>query len=706
MRRLIGLTLLATAGAMTGGASAQDAPKPPVAAKKPYQVPSPNGAREDDYYWLRDDTRKNPEMLGYLAAENRYADAVLAKTQPLADQLYKEYVGRIVQDDSTVPYLKHGYWYYTRFEKGADYPIVARRKGSMAAPEEVLLDEPALAKGHNFFAAQSGKVSPDNRYYAWAEDVVGRRQFALKVKDLATGKVWDDGVTNIEPNIVWAADNKTLLVISKDPTTLLGNTVKAHVLGTPATADKTLYVEKDDTFYMGVQTTTDERYLCIGVQSTVMSEQRCAPAAAPTSFKVIVPRTKDILYDADHIGGRWIARTNWKWPDYRVMAIADGKASANWSNWTDVLAPSKTRFIEGIQPMDNYLAIEERVGGNKRVSLMKPGAAPKPITADEPAYAMATDINAEPSSPWFRYTYTSLVTPRTTFEVNALTGARRTLKVDPVPGFDKANYVTERVWATARDGTRVPVSLLYRKGLKKDGTAALYQTAYGSYGMSTDPNFSNQAISFADRGMVFAIAHIRGGQEMGRAWFDDGHLLHKKNSFTDFIDVTRALVAQNYVAKGRAAALGGSAGGLLMGAVANMAPQDYRVIIAQVPFVDVVTTMLDASIPLTTGEYDQWGNPAEKKYYDYILTYSPYDNVKAQAYPALFVGSGLWDSQVQYYEPTKWVAKLRATKTDSNPLVFRVNMEAGHGGKSGRFERWRQTAEYNAFALDQLGIDK
>jgi len=699
MRSLIGL-----AAFILAGSALAEAPTPPVAAKKPYQVPSPNGAREDDYYWLRDDTRKNPEMLGYLKAENAYADAVLARTRPLEDQLYREYVGRIVQDDSTVPYLKHGYYYYTRFEKGADYPIVARKKGSLQAKEEVLLDEPALAKGHGFYAAASGVASPDNRLYAWMEDTVGRRQYVLRVKDLATGKVWDDGVTNIEGTIVWGADNKTLLVIGKDPTTLLGNKVLAHTLGTPASTDRLVYAEKDDTFYMDVSRTGDDRFVCIGVASTTMAEQRCAPVGNLSRFTVLVPRTKDILYQADHLGGRWIARSNWKAPNYRLTAIPDGKPSANWANWKDIVAPSATTFIENFKPMTGFLAIEERSGGNKHIRLMQWAGKSKPVTADEPAYAMSIDTNEEPASPWLRYTYTSLVTPKTTFEVNAATGERRILKTDAVPGYDKSQYVTERVWVTARDGVKVPVSLFYKKGFRKDGSAALYQTAYGSYGFSSDPALSIAAISMADRGMVYALAHIRGGQEMGRAWFDDGHLLKKKNSFTDFIDVTRALVAQGYAAKGRVAALGGSAGGLLMGAVANMAPQDYRVIVAQVPFVDVVTTMLDASIPLTTGEYDQWGNPAEKKYYDYILTYSPYDNVKAQAYPSLFVGTGLWDSQVQYYEPTKWVAKLRATKTDTNPLVFRVNMEAGHGGKSGRFQRWHSTAEYNAFALDQLGI--
>jgi oligopeptidase B len=699
--RLIGLGIVAALAASAWG---QTPPKPPVAAKRPFQVTSPNGARADDYYWLRDDTRKNPDMLAYLAAENAYADAVLAPTKPLQDKIYEEIVGRIKQDDSTVPYRKNGYVYYSRFEAGADYSILARRKGSMAAPEEVLLDQPRLAAGKGFWSVGSGTASPDNQLYAWAEDTVGRRQYVLKVKDVATGRVLADTVTNLEPNLVWADDNKTIFYIDKDPTTLLGNTVKAHVLGTPATADRVIYKEADETFYMQIGRTTDDKYICIGVQSTEMSEQRCAAAAAPTTWTVLSPRARTHLYQADHIGDHWLIRTNWQAPNYRLAEIADRDAAKGKAAWKDVVATSPTVFIESFKPFDRFIAIEERAGGNKRLRMLAANGKSEAVEADEPAYAMALATNEEPGSDWLRYTYDSLVTPETTYEVNARTGERRVLKVQPAPGYDKANYITERVWATARDGTKVPVSLFYRKGVKRDGTAPLFQYAYGSYGSSTDPYFINYAVSLADRGVVFALAHIRGGQEMGRAWYDQGRLMNKKNSFTDFIDVTRWLVANRYVAKDRTAAMGGSAGGLLMGAVANIAPQDYKVIVAQVPFVDVVTTMLDASIPLTTGEWDEWGNPANKPAYDYMLSYSPYDNVAAKAYPSLFVGTGLWDSQVQYYEPAKWVARLRERKTDSNPLVFRVNMEAGHGGKSGRFRRYREQAEYMAFALDQLGV--
>jgi oligopeptidase B len=703
MHRLLTAALLTTTAALP--ALAQTAPTPPIAATRPHEVKAPFGAvRNDEYYWLRDDTRKNPEMLAYLKAENAYADAILAPEKPVAEKLYGEFVSHIKQDDSTVPYLKNGYYYYTRFETGADYPVVARRKGSLTAQEQVILDQPAMAKGHNFFQIAGRTVSPDNQLLAYTLDTVGRRQYVLKVKNLATGETYADEVPNVENGVAWAADNKTIFYVEKDPVTLLGVRVKAHVLGTPASADRLVYTEKDDTFYMGVGTTSDDRYICIQLHATVSDEQRCAPVANPASFEVIAPREREFLYSADHLGGRWIIRTNWQAPNYRIMTVADGHAARGRAGWADLIPASDTVFIEDFKPFNGFLAVEERSEGNKKLRIVAPGGKSVPVAADEPAYTMALGVNEAPESDWLRYTYDSLVTPTTTYEVNYKTGERRVLKVNPVPGYDASKYVTERVWATARDGTKVPVSLVYAKGFKKDGTAALFQYAYGSYGYSTDPAFTPALPTMLDRGMVYAIAHIRGGQEMGRKWFDQGKVLNKKNSFTDFIDVTRFLVGQGYAAKGRVAAMGGSAGGLLMGAVANMAPQDYRVIVAQVPFVDVVTTMLDTSIPLTTGEFDEWGNPAEKQYYDYMLSYSPYDNVRAQAYPAMFVGTGLWDSQVQYYEPTKWVARLRARKTDSNPLVFRVNMEAGHGGKSGRFERYRQQAEYMGFVMAQLGV--
>lgn len=692
-RPVLLLALLASSAA-----TAQDV-EPPVAAKKPHVVRAPFGAeRQDPYYWLRDDTRKNPELLAHLAAENAYADAQLKPVAALEAKLYAETVARIKQDDASVPYRKRGYWYYTRYQTGADYPIVARRRGSMTAPEEVLFDQPAMAKGHGFFAIGDWQVSPDGTKVAFAEDIVGRRQYVLKIKDLATGQVAAETVTNVEPNLAWSGDGRSVFYVAKDPVTLRSDKVMRHALA--GGADRLVYTEGDESFYTGVGTTADEKYVCIYVQATTQTEQRCAPAESPDSFAVLKPRQRDVLYDADHVGNRWIMRTNEGGAkNYKLVQKPDGARA-----WTD-LVPASSTFIDSFKPFDGFIALEERTNGNKGMRILRNDGMSTPVKADEPAFTMDLATNEEADTDWLRYTYTSLVTPTTTYEVNAKTGERRTLKVQPVPGYDAAKYVTERVWAPARDGTRVPVSLFYTRGLKRDGTAPLFQYAYGAYGNSTDPAFNVGYPSLADRGVVVAIAHIRGGQEMGRDWYDQGHLAKKINSFTDFIDVTRSLVAQKYAAPGRVAAMGGSAGGLLMGGVANMAPADYRVIVAQVPFVDVLTTMLDKTIPLTTNEYDEWGNPEQKQWYDVMAKYSPYDNITAQNYPALYVGTGLWDSQVQYYEPAKWVARLRATKTDANPLVFRINMEAGHGGKSGRFERYKQNAEAQAFMLGQLKVE-
>jgi oligopeptidase B len=703
MKRLTMLLALAAVPALLQAQAAPPVPTPPVAAKKPYVVKGPAN-RTDEYYWLRDDTRKQPEMLAYLNAENAYADAYMAPLKPLQERLFSEMVGRIKQDDASVPVRERGYYYYTRFEVGGDYPIVARRRGTMSAPEQVMLNQPAMAKGHSFFSVSDWEVSQDNRLLAYAEDVVGRRQYKLKLKDLATGRALPDVIENVEPNLVWADDNRTVYYIEKHPVTLRSERVKAHVLGTPASADRLIYEEKDDSFYVAIGRTSDDKFICIFLGSTVSDEQRCTRAAQPGEFTVVAPRERDHLYQADHVGDRWIIRTNWQAPNYRLMTVRDSAAAGGRAAWSDLVPHDANVFIEDFKPFDSFIGIEERAGGNKRLRLLDNNGRSSLVSSDEPAYAMNLDDNREVAATRLRYTYDSLTTPKITYEVDSRTGRRTVLKRTPSPNYDPAQYVTERVWAPARDGTRIPVSLVYRKGFKRDGTAAMLQYGYGSYGASMDPAYSPVVPSLLDRGMVYAIAHIRGGQEMGRAWYDQGKLLNKKNSFNDFIDVTRYLTAQGYAAKDRVAAQGGSAGGLLMGAVANMAPQDYRVIIAQVPFVDAVTTMLDPTIPLTTNEYDEWGNPEQREYYDYILSYSPYDNVRAQAYPAIFVGTGLWDSQVQYYEPAKWVARLRARKTDSNPLLFRTNMDAGHGGKSGRFDRYRSLAEIYAFTLSQLGL--
>jgi oligopeptidase B len=678
---------------------------PPVAATRPFEVVAPHGAaRSDEYYWLRDDTRQSPEVLAYLTAENAYADAVMAPIANLEEALYAELVGRIKQDDSSVPYRYKGYWYYTRFEEGKEYPIHARRKSSMESPEEIMLDVNQLAEGKSFYQIGRWEVSPDARLLAYVEDEVGRRQYTLRIKDLATGVTYADTVPGVAASLAWAGDSRTVFYVENDPVTLLTKRVKTHVLGSRPGSDRLVYEEPDDSFYIDVGVTRSEQFVCIAVHSTVSSELRCTDRARPAAFQVLAPRERDVEYYADHLDGRWVIRTNWNARNFKLMQAPEG-AWGNREAWIDLVPHDEQVFIGGVQLFADFLAVAERSGGLSRIRLLPRAGDPQYVQADETAYSMALATNAEPHTDWVRYTYTSLTTPVTTFELHVGTGERRLLKEQPVlGGFDKANYVTERLWAVARDGTKIPVSVLARREFRKDGTAALLQYGYGSYGASMEPDFNSNVISLVDRGMVYAIAHIRGGQEMGRAWYDDGKLLRKVNTFTDFIDVTDFLVAGGYAAPDRVAALGGSAGGLLMGAVANLAPEKYRVIVSLVPFLDIVTTMLDESIPLTTNEFDEWGNPKDPTYYEYLLSYSPYDRLEAKAYPAMFVRTGLWDSQVQYWEPAKYVARLRARRTDGNLLLFRTQMEAGHGGRSGRFQRYREWAASYAFVLDQLGV--
>ncbi len=702
-----------------GSALALDA-IPPDAAKKPHEVKAPFGAiRNDDYYWLRDDKRKNPEMLAYLSAENAYTDAVMAPLKPVEDTLYNEVVARIKQDDASVPYRQRGWWYYSRFLVGKDYPVHARRKDGAGVDavsiqaanaagdfsgEQVLLDVNALGEGKDYYNVGDYEVSQDNRLLAYADDTNGRRQYTIRFKDLDTGELLADSVTNAEPNLVWSDDGRTLFYVDKDPETLLSKRVKAHVLGTPSSQDTLVYEEQDDSFYMGIGRSRDDAFICITVESTVSSEMRCSPAASPGVFTVLAPRERDVEYQADHLDGRWVIRTNADGAtNFKLVTAPSGSISRK--DWKDWIAHRDDVFVEGFELFDGFSVVAERANALESLRVIKADGSSDYVKADEPAYSMGLSANPETGTDWLRYSYTSMTTPATTYEINTKTGERRQLKRQPVPGYDRSQYVTERVWAPARDGrTKIPVTLVYRKGVQRDGKAPMLQYAYGSYGASMDPNFSITNVSLLDRGVVYALAHIRGGQEMGRKWYDDGKLYNKINTFTDFIDVTDYLVKEGYAAKDRVAAMGGSAGGLLMGAVSNMAPEKYRVILTLVPFVDVATTMLDPSIPLTTNEYDEWGNPEEKGYYDYILKYSPYDNLQAKAYPAMFVGTGLWDSQVQYWEPAKYVARLRDLNTGKAPVVFRTNMEAGHGGKSGRFRQYRERAEMFAFMLDQLGV--
>ena len=707
-RNLLAAILLSASCAVSSAAPAHAMPDAPVAARKPHLVPSPYGARDDEYYWLRDDTRQSPEVLDYLNRENAYRDAVMAPTDPLQQALYDELVGRLKPDDATVPVYEHGYWYYTRFEPGLDYPVYARRRRSMKAPEQVMLDGNQLAKGHEYFQIGDTQSSPDGRLLAYTEDDVGRRQYTLKVKDLRTGKSLSDAVANVEPKFVWAADNKTLLYVAKDPVTLLSVRVRTHTLGADSGKDPLVYEEKDHSYYMGVGKSRSEKFLFIGLRSTQQSEWWYADAAGPAlRFKTVLPREANHEYQVDQLGTDFIIRTNWEAPNFRIVR-APITTSMDKRTWRDVIPHRTDAFVESFQVSTRHLAVNERSGGLLKMRVKSWGGTDDVlIEASEPAYSMTLVETPDIDSNELRYVYSSLSTPRTTYDYDMRSGRKELKKIDAVlGGFDAINYTTEFLRAPARDGRQIPVSVVYRKGTPLDGSAPLYQYAYGSYGFSTDPTFRSNWVSLLDRGFVIAIAHVRGGQELGRHWYEDGRLLNKKNTFTDFIDVTEYLVRHQYGARDKVIAQGGSAGGLLMGAVANMAPQAYRAIIAYVPFVDVVTTMLDESIPLTTNEFDQWGNPNQKLYYDYLLSYSPYDNVKARAYPAMLVFTGLWDSQVQYYEPTKWVAKLRATKTDQHPLVFSVNMAGGHGGKSGRFQRYHDTAREYAFVLDQLGINR
>ena len=680
--------------------------RPPVAALRPHEVRSPHGVRHDEYHWLRDDTRTDSQVLAHLAAENAYKDAMMAPLAGLEARLYEEIVGRIKQDDSTVPYRERGYWYYLRFEAGREYPVHARRAGSLAAPEEVMLDLEQLARGHEFYEVGALEVSPDTRLLAYAEDTVGRRQYTLRFKDLRTGELLPDAIPNVEAAIAWTADSRTVLYVEKDPETLLGHKVRRHRVGTDPATDTLVYEETDDAYFTDVEPSKDGRYLFIYSHGTLTSEQRYADAADPAlEFRVLIPRERGHEYQAEHCEGRWIIRTNWQSPNFRLVE-APLAAAADRAGWRDLIAHRPDAFLDDFDVFRDFVAVEERSGGLRRVRIRPlDGGDEFCLGSDEPAYRVVLGDNEDFSSSSVRYVYTSLTTPPTTYDHDVRTGERTLLKQEPVLGdFDSARYVTEYLWAPARDGQTVPVAVVYRKGYRKDGTAPLLQYGYGSYGLSSDPGFSAALLSLLDRGFVYAIAQVRGGQELGRRWYDSGRLLEKKNSFDDFVDATRFLVREGYADPARVFARGGSAGGLLVGAVANLAPQDYKAIVAHVPFVDVVTTMLDESLPLTTNEYDEWGDPHERVFYEYMLSYSPYDNVRPQEYPAMYVTTGLWDSQVQYFEPAKWVARLRRLKTDSNPILLRVNLEAGHGGKSGRFQRYRELAEEYAFLLGEAGI--
>jgi len=687
--------------------------EPPKAAVRPHTIASPHGERIDPYYWLRDDERQNPEVLAYLNAENAYKERALAAAQPLREKLYAEIIARLKQDDSSVPYFKNGYWYVTRFEPGKEHPIVVRHRGTRDASEEIVLDgneraAAGRAAGQDYYQIGAVEISPNSEWAAVCEDFVGRRQYELRFRHLASGRMLEDAIVNVESDIAWANDNETVLYVEKDLETLLGLYVKRHRVGQDPRFDPTVFTQTDTSFYTGVDKSKSDRFIFIHMESTVSSEWRYAHADDPAlAFTAFLPHERDHEYQIDHLGDGFVIRTNWQAPNFRIMDAPIGKTSER-SAWRDVVPHRDDTFIQDFDVFERFLALSVRSGGLSKISIrpLVPERAPEFfIASDEPAYTMALSVNPRLDTNVVRYVYSSLTTPATVYDYDVTSDEKILLKRDPVMGtFDPEDYRTEFLFVAARDGAQVPVSLVYRKEFARDGTRPLLQYAYGAYGLSMDPYFSASRLSLLDRGFVFAIAHVRGGQEMGRMWYDDGRLLHKKHSFTDFIDVSHELAARGYAHRDKIFAMGGSAGGMLVGAVANMSGEEYRAIVAQVPFVDVVTTMLDDSIPLTSNEYDEWGDPHDAEHYHYMLSYSPYDKVRAQHYPTMLVTTGLWDSQVQYYEPAKWVAKLRALKTDRNLLLLHVEMGAGHGGKSGRFERYRETAMEYAFILAQLGI--
>ena len=678
---------------------------PPVAVKIDHSVGGPRGERSDPYYWMRDDTRSKPEVLDHLKAEHAYFTASFEQLRPLQQRLFAEMRARIKEDDASVPVLEDGYWYYTRFEAGKQYPIIARRKGHMEAPEQVLIDGNQRAQGHGFYQVADTTVSEDGKILAVAEDFVGRREYTIRFKNIDSGTWLPDEISDVTGETVFADDNRTVFVVEKDKTTLLPFRVKRHVLGTPYAQAVTVYEEKDNTFYTGIFRSKSDRYIGIYLGSTLTSEMRLISAADPkANFQVYLPRERGHEYQVDDAGSVFVIRSNQGARNFQLLT-APPVIPADPASFKPLLPHREDALVQGVEVFADRVVVNERSGGLSKLRILPlTGGEGELLAAQDAAYVMELESTPDLASGKLRYSYTSMTTPASTFELDFASGERRLLKREPVLGnFDSANYITEFRFAPARDGAQVPVWLLYRKGTALDGSAPLFQYAYGSYGSSLDPAFRSNVLSLVDRGFVYAIAAIRGGQEMGRRWYEDGKLLKKKNTFNDFVDVTDFLVGEGYAAKDKVFAAGGSAGGLLMGAVINQAPDRYRGVIAHVPFVDVISTMLDESIPLTTGEFDEWGNPKDPIYYDYMLSYSPYDQVSAQAYPALLVTTGLHDSQVQYFEPAKWVARLRERKTDFNPLLFKVNMEAGHGGRSGRFNRLEETAEDYAFMLGLLG---
>lgn len=669
---------------------------PPKANKVPHVMTEHGDTRTDNYYWLRDDSRKDPKVLDYLNAENAYTESVMKEGKALEETLFNEMVSRMAQNDESVPYIYNGYTYRTIYQEGKDFPIYQRKPVNSEGEWEVLVDGNERAKGHEFYQLGDLTISPDNKRIAIAEDKEGRRNYNVAYKDLSDNTWKENVLTNISANLVWANDSKTLFYVDKDPQTLLPYQIYRHQYGTDRKQDVKIFEENDDRFYTWMGKSKSEDYILVSIESSTTSESRLIDANAPEKPMVIFSaRQEGREYDIDHFNGEFYIRSN-----HESELFGLYKTASIDKPWKTVIAPQKDVDLEGFDLFNRWLVVEERKQGlvSLRQIDWKTGQSTN-VTFDDPVYMAWLGFNPQADSEELRFGYTSMTTPSSTYQWNMQTHQKQLLKQQEVKGFERDLYESERTWVKAQDGVEVPVSLVYRKDLFKKGENPILIYGYGSYGSSIDPSFSSPRLSLLDRGFVYAIVHVRGGGELGKRWYNQGKMEHKINTFTDFIDATKYLIANGYGAPKHVYAMGGSAGGLLMGAVVNMAPELYRGVVSQVPFVDVVTTMLDASIPLTTGEYEEWGNPADKEVYFRLKSYSPYDNVVAKAYPHLLVTTGLHDSQVQYWEPAKWVAKLRELKTDNNLLLLDTNMSAGHGGKSGRFNRLRDTAKEYAFIL-------
>ena len=715
MRNLVPLAMIFILGITSCNQAGLKKMAEPKASKKPKELVEHQDSRIDNYYWMRlSDEQKNAkvhdeqtsEVLDYLNAENNYLEQTLAHTDVFQNKLYEEIIGRIKQSDESVPVLLRGYYYYTRYEEGLDYAFNCRKKDEENAQEEIMLNQSEMSEGFSYFAVGGQSVSLNNKLLVYGVDTVSRRQYTLYFKDISSGKLLADKLNNTTGSAVWANDNKTVFYTTKDPVTLRSNKIVKHVLGTPQSDDQVVFEETDETFSCFVYKTKSNKYLMIGSSQTLSSEYRFLDADKPNSeWQILQEREKDHIYSVSHYKDDFYISTNWEAKNFRLMKTPVKATSKE--NWKEVIAHRDDVLLEGDDIFNNFLVLSERKDGLSQIRIIRwDNNEEYYIDFNDPAYLAYTSSNPEFDTDILRFGYTSLTTPNSTYDFNMNTKEKVLLKQQEVidANFSPDNYQSERLYIVARDGVKVPVSLVYKKGMKRDGSNPLLLYAYGSYGSSSSPYFSSVRLSLLDRGFVYAIAHVRGGQEMGRQWYEDGKLLKKINTFNDFIDCGKKLIEDKYTSENHLYAYGGSAGGLLMGAIINMEPQMWNGVVAAVPFVDVVTTMLDESIPLTTGEFDEWGNPKNEEYYHYMKSYSPYDNVRKMDYPNLLITTGFWDSQVQYWEPTKWIAKLRDYRTNDNLLLMHCNMDVGHGGASGRFKRYKEYSLMYAFMFDLEGI--